>query len=866
MSFYPRATRRTASRYEPRLESLESRRLFAVSAGTTFTGLGSIFPLALTVPQEFDLRLASAPPDLSTLSVVGTTPANGAILHKSPDSLEIQFNQLFHSYLMGTDVGLWRVDADGTVLEDLTSWVTEPFDLWDDRSTLPATLTHELQPGRYQIVILGSSSFLSGIEVDGNPGAPLSNSGYDEVVSTFTIAAPGPHVDPAERLADAADLGTVGAVPSVTPDSLDLAANSGNYHLYKFTLAPGHFWRLGAEVTAERDGGTLKAALVLFDAQGRVIKTGKIGRLGAPSDPYLFAGLEPGTYYLGVSAMPNLPGEHGGYNPVAGQFGTVGIPQEGGPYRLHVVADVADAPTRLLDSQLIVSDPWDPRPSGIDLVFSGPMDIRSFQSAMSPEGDVVFKGLEVVDDSGRVWPMTLVSYHENNSQYTFLFKTPLPKGRYTLRVPAQQGVTDLTGRAPVAPGNGQGANQDRAQTLATWTVENDHPPQSKNDLGTILSGIKAAATRTGTLRSGESVDYRFVVPIGSLLTLESLSTDPSFLIQIFRSDGTTPLKSVRGGGFRSDNLQLPAGVYTLRATATGSVPADFRLTFLNKAGQGDSILENGVGQGPALNLTLITPIPLVPTPPVVMPTIPAPTGSDSGVVAGPPPFGGNISPVPVAPSNVAPSPSAPGAAIASSEPTGLVLTLGGGLVGTPTAGAERVSAVGPATRSGGASLAANTTGVLQGINYGQGIAREPANLSDDTWLDPSSVPVRLDGLLPSGDRPLIVTVKRPASDPENREVASSSEWLGGIGTTLLNLFATSPPAQAPLDRETTSPEPIEPTVPARVELTSAQSEEDVEHADLAAPITLTVVSVIALRQQKSIRRWIKQRKSRNAAH
>src|SRR3712207_8784353 len=53
--------------------------------------------------------------------------------------------------------------------------------------------------------------------------------------------------------------------------------------------------------SAERDGGTFNAALALFDSQGRLIKSDDKGRADMPLDPYLFAGLQPGTYYLGVS-------------------------------------------------------------------------------------------------------------------------------------------------------------------------------------------------------------------------------------------------------------------------------------------------------------------------------------------------------------------------------------------------------------------------------------------------------------------------------------------------------------------------------------------------------------------------------------
>ena len=65
--------------------------------------------------------------------------------------------------------------------------------------------------------------------------------------------------------------------------------------LYRIQLDPGHFWRLGLEVTAQRDGGSLDTALALFDDQGRLIASDDVGRADAPKDPYLFAGLPTGN-------------------------------------------------------------------------------------------------------------------------------------------------------------------------------------------------------------------------------------------------------------------------------------------------------------------------------------------------------------------------------------------------------------------------------------------------------------------------------------------------------------------------------------------------------------------------------------------
>ena len=70
-------------------------------------------------------------------------------------------------------------------------------------------------------------------------------------------------------LSDAVDLPTPGPTPMEVPGDLDFQTNPYEVSLYRIQLDPGHFWRLGLEVTAERDGGTLDTAMALFDDQAR---------------------------------------------------------------------------------------------------------------------------------------------------------------------------------------------------------------------------------------------------------------------------------------------------------------------------------------------------------------------------------------------------------------------------------------------------------------------------------------------------------------------------------------------------------------------------------------------------------------------
>ncbi|WP_406697156.1 hypothetical protein V5E97_39820 [Singulisphaera sp. Ch08] len=818
-------------------------------------------PSPLPIPGGIDPGLPNASGDLATLRAVETTPSDGAVLTEPPTVLSVKFNQPFAPYSVSQDIGLVRVDANGNVLENLTGWLRTALNLTTDPSVLPSTIQGKLAPGRYQILILGRTSQLSGLDTPSGAGAPLINRGTDQVVSTFTIGSQKPAGETPQTLADATDLGTVGPIPIATSASLDLGFHVGNYQLYKVTLAAGHFWRLGAEVTAQRDGGTLNSVLSLFDANGRVLKSADVGLPDAPFDPYFFVGLEPGTYYLGVSSVRNRPDAPGGYDPVNGVFGASGSSQADGSYTLHVVASVADTPTSLLDSQLIYSDPLDPRPTGIVVVFSGPMDLNSFASSVDSKGNVTFAGLELVDESGRVWSLIPTSFKGSNSQYSFLFSDPLPQGKYSLRVPTSGSVTDLTGRAPVAKGSGR---DTRNGVLASWTVKSHARTQDANDLGTILRDASAAVTRANLLAAGSTATYRFVVPADGYYTLETTASSESFLIQMVGSDLTTTIQSGGRNGLNSSTVFLTSGIYSLKYKATGPGPVKLSLALFRKQVAPEAILDNGVGQGPALNLALITPIPLNPTGQGGMPS--EPTGLPLG-------------PEPASPSPLAPTTPVPGVPVQSttshsliaSADNGLVLTLGSGLIGSPIAGAEHVAAVGPGTLTGTTALAANTPGVLQGILYGPSLGRTTPNLSGESLLTSSDVTGESGEPLASTVGALITPEPPTVPSPNERVIASPSEWLSGFGTMLLHGLGLASSSPTSMELEAAPSEPIERIVLSRDDLVTPATEEQVEHASMAAPLGVSLVSILALRLQHPVRRWVEQArgertKRRSAGH
>ena len=169
------------------------------------------------------------------LSVDLIDPAPDSVLTASPPrsssnsiarSFPIRWNQ---------DVVVVRIDPDGNP----TGYVA-PYDLVVDPSAtrLTVVLPETLKPGHYQVWILGRSSIM---DVDGNY---LTDGVNDLVVGQFDVAVPGVTLD------DAVDLGKPGPTPMEVPGTLDFQAASRGVSLYRIHLDPGHFWRLGLEVTA----------------------------------------------------------------------------------------------------------------------------------------------------------------------------------------------------------------------------------------------------------------------------------------------------------------------------------------------------------------------------------------------------------------------------------------------------------------------------------------------------------------------------------------------------------------------------------------------------------------------------------------
>ena len=441
----------------------------------------------------------------SSSPIASLQPFNGQRLTQSPQELVVTFNDVNVPALMGSfDVQIEELNRDGTKtplwdfgdappeLSDATGTELivplQKFSYGDfayDNVTLPA--------GQYEIDLVGGTSISYAASGAFGSGPLLWDPNQDQPIGTFTILGQGATISPSDS----------SLVPGQTTWGwLDPSNAAAAVDFYKFTLPPGNLWQVGLGISANSIGSSLLTDLSLFEADGTLIATRNSGTgiPANPNDPYLFAGLEPGTYYVGVSGASNVPYSPGGYDPVLGIPGLNGITQGGGLFTLSLLETPHVQRTHLLTSTLDYSASNQSNPTGITLTFSGPIDLSNL---FVP--DLQESALDVLDSRGQAWPITAESYEVSNASLNLIFDRPLPPGSYTLvssaaararrpcraTGPARQWLLECPGAMEcLAIGASPGHEQPR-RTLASviepdWVDWNGFiPPNSRSLCGSI---------------------------------------------------------------------------------------------------------------------------------------------------------------------------------------------------------------------------------------------------------------------------------------------------------------------------------------------------------------------------------------------
>jgi hypothetical protein len=839
------------------LELLESRQLLAGVSGVDSSAT-QLFPgsSASVSPASVVATPALTTPNLSPAdasnaaeSIITTGPANGAVLTQSPSSLIVTFNKDVYFPWLDGDVQLEQVSSSGTAtpLFDPINPPIASLDPTGYQATIP--LSQTLAPGHYRIVLVGGS------DVNYLVGTGLWDPNVDQTLADFTI------IHPAPTLRNATDLGTVGTQVQTVSGSLDLAHGVANVDLYKVTLATGQEWQLGVELDAQRIGSELQGALTLFNQYGHVLATCDYGtgRPDYPADPYLFTDLNPGVYYIGVSGAGNLglsrarnlAGQAGGYDLVAGTFGTHGQAQAGGAYNLQLVAD-AVVPTRVIGVGLQWGDQQGASPTGLVLAFSGSLDANSVKNLAYGQA------LWAVDQSGHIWNVSWDSYVGSKAEVGFVFNQPLPPGQYTL-INSAGGIVDLGGQALIADGLPQGE-------LATWTVPARTVPSDPGNLGVVWPSQPVDVSQPVMILPGQSTTSRVVIPANGLYKLQTSVSLGSLAIEHQGPGGLVVVDSGSQGPSSQYTLALSAGVYefTFRAMGTQPVLVTWQLNLLKL--DHDYVPDNGVGQSPALSLRLLdftsTNLTTASPPgwldPVPSDTSPAGPPAAAPAPAAAPTLGSSSDPAVALPQ--APTVAAAPAPGVSPIYGNLLVTVNSELLGQPSSQAAAIGVVGPTVPGGLMVMADRSASLSPGI-----VGHWYGRLENTDGADAAT---NGDGR-PDGFRSAAVNLAAAegdaAADSADAVAISRSDRIVELGLRLgrwLSPAVITGTQEIPTDTPSALPELLAAIDAESVrgqELLKSDPSDRIDQADLAIPTGLIVVSAAAYRLRQFAGRWWRRR-------
>ena len=839
MSRVTRQQRTTIGR-RPSLEWLESRQLLSLAAVVVAGGSPPISgSTANTVATSF-MTPADVPVTSPAEAVSTTDPANGDSLIQSPGTLTITFNSLdplfsLQYVFQAGDIQLEQMNPDGSTTDvlDESSYQNVSYPSYN-QITIP--LSNTLTQGQYSIVLVGNSGtsdFLSNYAFD--QSGSLWDPSVDQTLATFNVLPP----PVAASLSTATPIGSIGPQTQSITGSLDLTSLE-NVNIYEITLAPGHFWRLGVQLQALQIGSSLQGALSLFDSSGNVLATCNSGTGGLITvDPYLFSGLKPGIYYVGVSGAGNLAGKPGGYDPTgSGTFGTSVIQQAGGSYTLDLFADAADTPTEVLVHQLQWGDPLGTSPTGLTLDFSGSVDINSLNTAMT-----IPSAFEVVDQAGHAWPLSPTTYYAPNGQLSLVFDEPLPPGHYSLLNSSSDGLKDLAGWAPVCAGLPSG-------TLASWTV----PPRASvtvpGYLGTVWPSQQGGAADSELILPGQFVTSQVYIPIHGFYSLNTVSPQGMLAVEQAGPSGLVLVDSGSPGASQRIKLDLSPGVYLFSFRNLAPQPALVTWQIVPSWIDHENLTDNGVGQSGALGLRLITPITAAPL------TISQPgTTPEPNVPATP---SGSITAMGVAPGLV-------GLITLNTDvtpiPASLFLSSSSGLLAAPSAGVAGIETVEAAVAGGWSFVAGGTLDVRPGVadrwygtseNGNSAQRGENAPTSDEAVASLHRPAAQLDPTESSTADALALS----KSDRIVELAAQLGRWFG-LGTGEENPgMGMAPTALDLLARDGT-----EPGQDSGRELSGTSMERMVE-ADLGMPVGLVFVAAAAYRLRQFTGRWWRDTRGR----
>jgi len=780
-------------------------------------------------------------------NIVAVQPYDGESLNPAPQDLVITLDQPFVPFLMGNfDVQLEKVNRDGTTTPIWTVNTAPPeaTDATGTELVIPAKefdpndglFDLSLQPGSYEIQLMPGTTFSGYASGAFGPGPQLWDASQPYLLGDFTVLGAG------ATFGGATNLGTIDSfVPPITgslnPDNYQSAVD-----LYQFNLPQtSSLWQVGIAVSAHSIGSGLLPALTLFNQSGEPIATCNSGS-GIPSDPddpYIITGLAPGTYYVGVSGANNLPTASNGYDPIDGDPGSAGIPQPGGPFKfqLGLAAEPHVQASRLVNFTLDRADLTDPSPTGLTLAFSGPIDLSNLFLPDAQE-----TALQVVDSTGRVWPITGNTYQVTDAQLNLIFDQPLPAGRYSLLVPAQGSLTDLAGLPVTAPGEPSGV-------LATWTVAPSSGLSVADDPGVLwpatanltnpATNLAAAFSQTTDLAPGQNETFRWVVTVPGFYKVQTQVESGTVAVEDFGNGQPTVLEPGSALPLNNYLMYLNDGVYGLRFINAGSQPAVVQWDLKIASLDWEKIVDNGVSQESALSLMLFSPAPADPDGNAIasFQAISGPAGTSV--------FSGSSGPLPAT----------------------LFVTLNTGLMGQPTPGGQNVAPVGPTVEAGSIAVADSTTGLQPGIRYESTSAPGPGDgdqLGEAVPTGAGTVANDQAIRLAAGGAELRLDPEAQSTRADERALAQA-EWLGRLGSRIRSWFVPSPsttdikPPAAPLVARTMAGNNAAAQPHDAAGFNRNKRLTSSAQVDIGAAASLIMVGAVAYRLRQPLQKWWRRR-------
>jgi hypothetical protein len=784
--------------------------------------------------------LSSSQGDIGTIAspvqtVITTVPSDRAGVDSSLSSLVVNFGSDVRDDFIdwtGYDINLYQVTAgEGQVpVFDVSNYPNVSFDASGDQATYQ--LTQPLAPGEYQIV-LQAGDFSATLASSG--GGQLWDPTQDQTLADFTVAPPG--VD----LSRALDLGAIGSKVVTYRTAFDPAGGQNPVDLYKISLTGGPLSRLGVELDSQSIGSGFRGALTLFDSNKNILATRDAGSglPAAPDDPYLFDGLSPGDYYIGVSLAGNLPSPEGVYASATGT---------GGPYTLKVVADPV-TPTRVVGFTLHWDDALDTSPTGVTLAFSGPLDLTSLLG----NGTEYPRAVIALDAKNHSWALTPSGFQSSQGQVNFVFNQPLPAGSYTLQVPALGGLTDVLGQPPVGPGQ-------PAKVLASFTVAPRLLPPSRGDLGVLWPSVaERGLTQSTTLLPGQRVVIRVVNPVTNWYTLQTELGQGKLTIQRLDSSGLSTIDAGTAAPLNQYPMYLKAGVYIFTFGAQGTEPASVRWTLRSAGVDAESLVNNGVGQNAALALRLIDPrtTGLTPGSPPTLATASeySPAGDLSPF---PSPSSSSPSGRPVTIASSGENPAGPSSA---PVPASLLVTVNSGLLGKPSVEDEHAGVAGIFAAGSGVALSGQFSGLPQGGHYPSSVFVGPAG--DPLASLGELAAEEFDPVSATGSAIAAAVPAAGSSSEADGLALSKTDQIEDLAAMLVRWMipgSTDPEnGQAPAEL---APDTILAAAGSEGEQFLGQAEplpgrksDRIDRAELGVPTTLLLLSAAAYRVRQLARRW-----------